>query len=197
VSSLGFDEGNTVFPSIRQYRRKPVSTVSVGPGFRREYEMTKPRRAALLPIAVIAALSFAPAAYAEPQHCVRAGIVLWGDGRHDDSAALNAWFGGEAAIWAESGEAVGASIAGRSFRLSAPLYVRGGTGRRLEEFRMLWPERGEIVSGGSIESGSDPDQAPIVSGVEIKGGDPGEGAPFDAPDAAPAGRDERASCAIS
>src|SRR5271155_1778467 len=60
---------------------------------------------------------------AEPQHCLRPGIVLWGDGRHDDSAALNAWFSGAAAIWAESGEPVGASIAGHSFRLSAPLYV--------------------------------------------------------------------------
>jgi hypothetical protein len=134
---------------------------------------------------------------AAQQHCVRADIVLWGDGRHDDSAALNAWFGGDAAIWAASGEPVGESIAGHSFRLSAPLYVRGGTGRRLEDFRMLWPERGEIVSGGSIVSGSDPDAAPIVSGVQIIGGDPGEGAPFDAPDAIPAGRDDRASCAIS
>jgi hypothetical protein len=141
--------------------------------------------------------SSVPAHAAEPQHCVRADIVLWGDGRHDDSAALNAWFGGAAAIWAESGEPVGAAIAGRSFRLSAPLYVSGGTGRRLEDFRMLWPQRGEIVSGGSIVSGSDPAQAPIVSGVQIIGGDPGEGAAFDAPDPAPAGPDARASCAIS
>jgi len=147
--------------------------------------------------AIIAGFLPIAAQAAERQHCVHADIVLWGDGRHDDSAALNAWFGGEAAIWAESGEPVGASIAGHSFRLSAPLYVRGGTERRLEDFRMLWPERGEIVSGGSIVSGSDPDTAPIVSGVQIIGGDPGEGAPFDAPDATPAGRGERASCAIS
>jgi hypothetical protein len=169
----------------------------MGPGFRRECEMKKPPRPPLLPIAVIAALSFAPAGDAEPQHCVHADIVLWGDGRHDDSAALNAWFGGEAAIWAESGEPVGAAIAGRSFRLSAPLYVSGGTGRRLEDFRMLWPERGEIVSGGSIVSGGDPAQAPIVSRVHIIGGDPGEGTPFDAPDTAPAGLGNPASCAIS
>jgi hypothetical protein len=169
----------------------------MGPGFRRECEMNKPRRPPLLAIAVIAALSFAPAGYAEPQHCARAGIVLWGDGRHDDSAALNAWFGGDAAIWGESGEPVGAAIAGRSFRLSAPLYVSGGTGRRLEDFRMLWPERGEIVSGGSIVSGSDPDKAPIVSGISVIGGDPGEGTPFEAPEPVPAGRDARASCAIS
>jgi hypothetical protein len=147
--------------------------------------------------AIIAGLLPIAAQAAERQHCVHADIVLWGDGKHDDSAALNAWFGGEAAIWADSGEPVGASIAGHSFRLSAPLYVRGGTERRLEDFRMLWPERGEIVSGGSIVSGSDPDTAPIVSGVQIIGGDPGEGAPFDTPDATPAGRGDRASCAIS
>ncbi|MGC2412749.1 MAG: hypothetical protein WA459_08645 [Stellaceae bacterium] len=62
---------------------------------------------------------------------------------------------------------------------------------------MLWPERGEIVSGGSIVSGSDSTKAPIVSGVEISGGDPGEGAPFDAPDPAPTARDDQASCATS
>ncbi len=123
--------------------------------------------------------------------------MLWGDGRHDDSAALTAWFQGADAIWAASGEPVGAAIQGRSFRLTAAVFVPGGTGRRLDDFRMLWPERGEIVSGGSIVSGSDPDTAPIVSGVTISGGDPGEGIPFDMPDAAPPGRDERANCAIS
>jgi hypothetical protein len=81
----------------------------------------------------------------EPQDCVRAEIVLWGDGRHDDSAALNAWFRGEPAIWADNGEPVGASIAGHSFRLSEPVYVPGGAGRRLEYFRMVWPERGEGI----------------------------------------------------
>src|SRR5579863_6030077 len=82
-----------------------------------------------------------PARAAEPQRCIPVDIVLWGDGRHDDSAALNAWFAGGKAIWAESGEHVGTSIAGHSFRLSAPIYVRGGTGRRLDEFKMLWPQR--------------------------------------------------------
>ena len=62
---------------------------------------------------------------------------------------------------------------------------------------MLWPERGEIVSGGSIASGGDPDKAPILSGVDIVGGDPGEAVPFDAPDPAPPGRDDPASCGIS
>jgi hypothetical protein len=134
---------------------------------------------------------------AEPQHCVRADIVLWGDGRHDDSAALNAWFRGADAIWAESGEPVGASIASHSFRLSAPVFVPAGTGRRLDAFRMLWPERGEIVSGGSIASGGDSDKAPLLSGIDIVGGDPGEAVPFDAPDIAPTNRDDQASCGIS
>ena len=154
-------------------------------------------RKPLLPIAIIAALSFAPTGYAEPQRCVRAYIVLWGDGRHDDSVALNAWFGGADAIWAENGAPVGAAIAGRSFRLSAPIFVRGGTGRRLEAFRLLWPERGEIVSGGSIVSGSDAAQAPILTGVDIVGGSPGEAVPFDAPDPVPTDRGDRASCGIS
>ncbi len=134
---------------------------------------------------------------AEPQRCVAADIVLWGDGKHDDSAALNAWFRGADAIWAENGEPVGESIAGHSFRLSAAVYVPGGTGRRLEDFRMLWPERGETVAGGSIRSGTDPDAAPVITGISITGGDPGEGIPFEAPDPAPADRDKEASCGIS
>jgi hypothetical protein len=151
----------------------------------------------LLLLATLVALAPSPLRATEAQRCVRAGIVLWGDGRHDDSAALNAWFRGDDAIWAESGEPVGASIAGHGFRLSAALYVTGGAGRRLEDFRMLWPERGETVSGGTILSGTDPEQAPIVSGVSIVGGDPGEGTPFEAPDAAPNGHGDQASCAIS
>jgi hypothetical protein len=146
-----------------------------------------------------ALVAFAPLSLraAEPQHCVRAEIVLWGDGRHDDSAALTAWLRGADAIWAASGEPVGAAIAGRSFRLTSAVFVPGGTGRRLEAFQFLWPERGEIVSGGSIVAGSDPDKAPIVSGVKISGGDPGEGKPFEMPDPAPAEPDPKASCAIS
>jgi hypothetical protein len=147
--------------------------------------------------AVIGALSLPVSLAAEPQHCVPADIVLWGDGRHDDSAALNAWFRGADAIWAANGEPVGAAIAGHDFRLSAPVFVPGGTGRRLDAFRMLWPERGEIVSGGSIVSGGDAATAPVLSGVDIIGGDSGEAVPFDAPDAGPTGRDNLASCGIS
>lgn len=138
-----------------------------------------------------------PSFAAEPQRCVRAEIVLWGDGRHDDTQALNAWLRGEDAVWADSGAAVGAAIAGRSFRLSQAVYVRAGTGRSLQDFRLLWPERGEVVSGGTILAGTDPDRAPATSDISIVGGDPGEGQPFDLPDAAPARQDEVESCATS
>ena len=147
--------------------------------------------------AIVGALALSQPSRAEPQRCVRAEIVLWGDGKHDDSAALNAWLRGEPAVWADNGQPVGASIAGRSFRLSAAVYVAGGTGRRLENFRMLWPERGETVAGGTILAGTDPDGAPLLSGVTIEGGDPGEGKPFEAPDPTPADRDGEASCGIS
>jgi hypothetical protein len=142
-------------------------------------------------------LASAPLKAAEPQHCVRPEIILWGDGRHDDTAALRAWLSGQEAIWADSGAPVGPSIAGRSFRLSEAIYVRGGTGRKLEEFRLLWPERGETVSGGAIVAGADPDQPPILSGITIVGGDPGEGKPFDMPEPASSAPEAETSCATS
>ena len=151
--------------------------------------------AALLAMTVLAGHRSAVAA--ETQHCVRAEIILWGDGKHDDTHAMNAWLEGRDAIWADSGDPVGTAIFGRSFRLSAAIYVRAGTGRVLENFRMLWPERGETVSGGTIRAGGDPDLAPVSAGVEIVGGDPGEGKPFDVPDPVPARRDDRESCATS
>src|SRR5262245_37300895 len=136
--------------------------------------------AALLAMTALVVL-FIPTAAAERQECVRAEIVLWGDGRHDDTFALNAWLRGENAIWADNGAAVGAMISGRSFRLSAAIYVQAGCGRVLHDFRMEWPERGEVVSGGTILSGDDPDKEPVMSGISIVGGDPGEGVPFDMP----------------
>ena len=66
---------------------------------------------------------------------MRVPVVLWGDGRHDDTAALNAWLRGHDAIWADTGEPVGAAIGGRSFRLSSAIYVQAGTGRVLRDFR--------------------------------------------------------------
>jgi hypothetical protein len=151
----------------------------------------------LLFIAVIAVPAWRPALAAAPPQCARGDIVLWGDGQHDDTAALNAWLRGDTLVWAETGEAVGPVIADRTFRLSAAVYAVGGTGRTLERFRLFWPERGETVSGGTVMSGDDPDAAPAVSGVTIIGGDPGEGVPFDSPDIAPTARADPARCATS
>jgi hypothetical protein len=153
----------------------------------------------LLPIlfAIAATAAMMPARAAERQDCAAAEIVLWGDGRHDDTEALNAWFQGKDAIWGEDGAPVGAAIVGRSFRLSAAVYVPSGTGRTLADFRMVWPERGETVSGGTLRSGSDPDRAPVASEVRISGGDPGEGKPYEAPTPLPVSRDAAASCATS
>jgi len=139
--------------------------------------------------------SLAPAG--EKQHCVRTDIVLWGDGRHDDTGALNAWLRGHDAIWADTGTPVGAVISDRRFRLSSAIYVDAGTGRILRDFRLEWPERGEVVTGGTIAAGHDAGAAPVQTGITIAGGDPGEGVPFDAPDHEPGEAIRDASCAIS
>jgi len=81
-------------------------------------------------------MSQASALAAEGPRCARGDIVLWGDGRHDDTAALNAWLQGEDLVWAETGEPVGEAITGHIFRLSSAIYVLGGTGRRLDSFRL-------------------------------------------------------------
>jgi hypothetical protein len=150
-----------------------------------------------LALLVPAVLFSAEPAIAAPQDCARVPVVLWGDGRHDDTAALNAWLRGRDAIWAGSGTPVGAAIGGRRFRLSSAIYVQAGTGRVLRDFRLEWPERGETVTGGTIMTGADPDAVPLQSGVTISGGDPGEGVPFDVPDREPDHAAPDASCAIS
>jgi hypothetical protein len=147
-------------------------------------------------LTLLAAVAPTSAQGTDPQDCVRAALVLWGDGRHDDTVALNAWLRGADAIWAESGAPVGDAITGRRFRLSAAVYVQAGTGRALREFYLHWPERGEHVTGVAILAGADPDQAPILSAVSIIGGDAGEGVPFEMPEPASPGRDD-ASCATS
>lgn len=146
--------------------------------------------------AVTASAAALPAPVAR-QDCISAPVMLWGDGRHDDTAALNAWLDGGDAIWADAGTPVGAMISGRSFRLSSAIYVNAGTGRVLRDFRLIWPDRGEIVAGGTIMAGHDPDAAPLQSGVTITGGDRGEGVPFDAPDPEPDRAKSDISCAIS
>jgi hypothetical protein len=171
----------------------------MGPGFRRESATrranTLPRK--LLSAALLAVLPLSPIHAAEPQHCVQATVILWGDGRHDDTAALNAWLRGENALWGDSGAPVGTAIVGHDFRLSAGIYVNAGVVRTLRDFHMVWPQRSETVAGGTIRTGGDPNQAPVISGVRIVGGDPGEGRPFDAPDQPPKPRNDGASCGIS
>jgi hypothetical protein len=151
----------------------------------------------LVAIMAVTACSAAFPAQAARQDCVRIPVVLWGDGQRDDTAALNAWLHGHDAIWADTGAPVGAAISGRSFRLSSAIYVNAGTGRVLHDFRMEWPEHGQIVTGGTIEAGDDPDAPPLQSGVTITGGDSGDGVPYTVPDPEPAQARREASCAIS
>jgi hypothetical protein len=134
-------------------------------------------------LAMFVALSAAIAD--EPSKCAPAPHLLWGDGEHDDTAALNAWFQGETVIWAQTHDPVGAEIADRTFLLSSVVYISSGTGRKLERFRMVWPERKETVSGGAIVAGNDPDQPPIADGITKIGADPDEGVPYETPDPEP------------
>jgi len=121
----------------------------------------------------------------EPWKCAAAPHLLWGDGEHDDTAALNAWFQGETVIWAQTHDPVGEEITDRTFLLSSAIYISSGTGRKLERFRMVWPERKETVSGGAIVAGNDPDQPPIADGITKIGADPDEGVPYETPDPEP------------
>jgi hypothetical protein len=144
------------------------------------------RRIRLAAIVALAALLALPSAEGEEQsECVAAPHLLWGDGEHDDTAALNAWFRGETVIWAQTYQAVGTEIADRTFLLSSTVYVSGGTGRRLERFRMIWPWRNEVVSGGAIVTGNDPDAEPRTEGITMVNADPDEGVPYKVPDAEP------------
>ncbi len=134
-------------------------------------------------LAVLASVSLASAQ--ERSDCAAAPRVLWGDGEHDDTAALNAWFRGDTVIWADTHKPVGAEIADRTFLLSSTVYVSGGTGLRLEHFRMIWPWRNEVISGGTITTGNDPDAEPRTQGITKVGADPDEGVPYKTPDPEP------------
>ena len=116
--------------------------------------------AALL-MAVLVALSAASAQ--EQSDCASGPRVLWGDGEHDDTAALNAWFRGDAVVWADTHKPVGAEIADRTFLLSSTVYV----------------------SGGTIATGSDPDAEPRTEGITKIGADSDEGVPYTTPDPEP------------
>src|SRR5205823_1580573 len=156
-----------------------------------------PRYLSCLALMAVTLFVPCPALAVEAPHCARGDLVLWGDGVHDDTAALNAWLRGDSLVWAATGEPVGEAIADRIFRLSSAIYVPGGTGRQLKRFRLVWPERGETVTGGSVQSGDDPNEAPVVTGVEIVGGDPGEGMPLETPDITRIDRSNPARCAVS
>ena len=134
-------------------------------------------------LAMFVALSAATAD--EPSKCAAAPHLLWGDGEHDDTAALNAWLQGETVIWAQTHDAVGEEIADHTFLLSSAIYISSGTGRKLVRFRMVWPERKETVSGGAIVAGNDPDQPPVADGITKIGADPDEGIPYETPDPEP------------
>jgi hypothetical protein len=135
-----------------------------------------------LAIALLAVLAAtAPAWAEEDSKCAAAPLVLWGDGEHDDTAALNAWFRGETVLWAQTQEIVGSEIADRRFLMSSTLYIHGGTGRKMERFQMVWPWRDEVVTGGTIAAGNDPESEPIADGITKVNADPDEGVPYDGP----------------
>jgi hypothetical protein len=138
-----------------------------------------------------------PAAAAAPSKCAPGDVVLWGDGEHDDTAGLNAWFRGETVVWARTGEPVGATIVDQSFKLSEAIYVHAGTDRTLVRFRFVWPERGEVVSADSLSTGTDPDRQPVAANLHIVGGDPDEGVAFDAPTPPPHNHDNPNRCLTS
>ncbi len=151
-----------------------------------------------LAAALFASMLLAVPAWAgDGSKCPVASLVLWGDGRHDDTRALNAWFRGDPVIWAQTGQPAGPQIADRSFLMTSAVYVPSGTGRRLERFRMIWPARKEVVSGGTIVAGNDADKPPLAIGITKTGAGPDEGVPFPAPKPQPADRDSRTDCLIS
>lgn len=123
--------------------------------------------------------------------------VLWGDGAHDDTAALNAWFRGGRVVWGQTGGPVGSLIVGHVFRLKGAVFIPSGTGRSIEGFELYWPERRERVSGGSIRAGSDPDKPPIATGIVKIGAGPDEGVAFPGPDLPPADAHAGTDCLVS
>jgi hypothetical protein len=147
---------------------------------------------------LLIALSTAPSvSAADNSKCGAKLLVLWGDGKHDDSAALNAWFRGDSVVWGQNGARIGAQISGQVFRLTSPIYISSGTSRSIEHFRFLWPERGEVVSGGAIVTGADPDKPPVATGIAKIGAGPNEGIPFPSDTPKPAASDNRTDCLVS
>jgi hypothetical protein len=145
--------------------------------------------------AAIAASS--PAWSADRSKCGPKALVLWGDGQRDDTAALNAWFRGDPVLWGQTGRTVGPQIADHVFRLSSPIYIPSGAGRSIEHFQFVWPERKELVSGGVIVSGADPNQPPVATGLVKIGAAPNEGVPYNSETPKPAAHADRADCLVS
>jgi hypothetical protein len=137
------------------------------------------------------------ASAADRSKCTMIPLVLWGDGKHDDTRALNAWFRGDPAVWAQTGEPVGAQITGQVFRLKGAVLIPSGTGRSIERFELVWPERGERVTGGSIRAGNNHDKPPVASGVVKIGAGPNEGVPYPTPDPKPADHHNDTDCLVS
>ena len=154
----------------------------IGPQCGRSARRERVSALTLVAAALFAALTALASAKAEePSKCAAAPHLLWGDGEHDDTAALNAWFRGETVVWAQTHEKAGAEITDRTFLLSSTVYVSGGTGLRLDHFRMIWPWRKEVVSGGTITTGYDPNAEPRTEGIAMVGADPDEGVPYESP----------------
>lgn len=153
------------------------------------------RVALLLLIAVLAAAP--PCRAAEDGKCGSRLYVLWGDGKHDDTQALNAWFRGDAVVWGDSGRTVGAQIAGRVFLLSSAIYISSGSDRRIEHFEFFWPQRQERVSGGTIVASPDPNQPPVATDLTKIGSGPNEGVPYHSPPPPPTRNADRTGCLVS
>jgi hypothetical protein len=138
-----------------------------------------------------------PAWATESSKCGARLLVLWGDGKHDDTAALNAWFRGDAVIWGSNGRTVGPQIADHVFRLSSAIYINSGTGRRIEHFQFIWPARKELISGGMIVAGVDPNRPPVATGLTKIGAGPNEGVPYPSKTPKPAAARDSADCLVS
>jgi hypothetical protein len=151
----------------------------------------------LMVVLLAAMLALPPAFAADNGKCSAKLFVLWGDGKHDDTTALNAWFRGDPVVWGQSGRSVGPQISGHVFRLSAPIYISSGTGRRIDGFQFVWPERKELVAGGTIVAGIAPDQAPVARGLTKIGAGPNEGVPFPSPTPKPAHSGSQSGCLVS
>jgi hypothetical protein len=150
-------------------------------------------RSAGLLFTAIAGLATAPAA--PPADCRPMPLALWGDGQHDDTAALNAWFRGETVVWGDNGKIVGAEIADRAFKLSAAIYIPSGTGRTITRFRFVWPWTHEEVMGGTIASGTDRSIPPVQS--RIRKTDRRDGVLYSAPVASRPTRLPPRDCLVS